>query len=201
MAFQNYGTVNAIPYATGILQFWAHWVILIHGVRWLIPLAVVLITPFLLIAALPALVPVLGISRGKDNLRPEILLYWLCGWAWWLSEIHRRDIAHLTAGSPLLIILCVHFLAGYRGRIADVALQLLSISAGALAVLNLFIVLCAHPVPTRVGTVAMFKPDPALAFLDSHVAPGTEIFCVSNLSHVLLPLRHNESDALQPSAL
>ncbi len=158
--------VNAIPYATGILQFWAHWVIPIHGVRWLIPLAVVLITPFLLVAALPALVPILGIPRGKDNLRPEILLYWLCGWALWLSEFHRRDIAHLTAGSPLLIILCVHFLAEYRGKIADVALQLLAISAGALAIVNLFIILAVHSVPTRVGTVAMFKPDPALAFLD-----------------------------------
>ena len=62
---QNYGTLNAIPYATGIVQFWAHWVMPIHGVRWLIPLAVVLILPFLLVAALPALVPILGIPRWQ----------------------------------------------------------------------------------------------------------------------------------------
>ena len=173
---QNYGTVNTIPYATGILQFWTHWAIPIHGVRWLTPLGVVLITPFLLVAALPALVPVLGIPHGKDNLRPEILLYWLCGWALWLSEFHRRDIAHLTAGSPLLIILCVHFLVEYRGKIADWLLQFLAISAGALAAVNLFIVLCAQSVPTRVGPVGMFKSDQALAFLDSHAAAGSEIF-------------------------
>ncbi len=173
---QNYSTLNAVPYATGIVQFWAHWTMLIHGIRWLIPLAVVLITPFLLVAALPALVPILGIPRGNDNLRPEILLYWLCGWALWLSEFHRRDIAHLTAGSLLLIILCVHFLAEYRGKIADLALQLLAISAGALAIVNLFMILAVHSVPTRVGTVAMFKPDAVVAFLDKHTTPGEEIF-------------------------
>ena len=173
---QNYGTVNTIPYATGILQFWTHWAIPIHGVRWLTPLGVVLITPFLLVAALPALVPVLGIPHGKDNLRPKLLLYWLCGWALWLSEFHRRDIAHLTAGSPLLIILCVQFLVEYRRKIADWLLQFLAISAGALAAVNLFIVLCAQSVPTRVGPVGMFKSDQALAFLDSHAAAGSEIF-------------------------
>lgn len=173
---RNYGTVNAIPYATGMAQFWNHWVVPIHGVRWLAPAGVVLILPFLLVAALPALVPVLGIPQEKKNLRPEILLYWLCGWALWLSEIHRRDIAHLTAGSPLLMILCIYFLAEYRGKIAGSALQLLAVGAGALAVVNLFIVLCAHSVPTRVGTVAMFKPNPGLTFLDTQVAAGTEIF-------------------------
>ncbi len=173
---QNYATVNTIPYATGILQFWTHWAIPLHGVRWLTPLGVVLITPFVLVAALPALVPAVGLPHGKDNLRPEVLLYWLCAWGLWLSEFHRRDIAHLTSGSPLLIILCVHFLVDYRGKIAGWILQLLTVSAGGLAAVNLFVVLCAQSVPTRVGRVAMFKPDPVLMFLDSRVAPGTEIF-------------------------
>jgi len=173
---QHYSAVNAVPYATGISQFWTHWIVPVHGIRWLIPLGVVLILPFLFVAALPALVPLLGIPRGKENLRPEILLYWFCGWALWLSEFHRRDIAHLTSGSPLLIILCVYFLGEYRGKITELTLQFLTISACALAVVNLFIVLCAYSVPTRVGPVAMFKPDPVLMFLDSHVAPGTEIF-------------------------
>ena len=172
----HYATVNTIPYATGILQFWTHWAVPIHGVRWLIPLGVVLILPFLLVASLPVLVPALGIPRGKDNLRPTISLYWLCGWALWLSEFHRHDIAHLTAGSPLLIILCVHFLDEYHKPIANWCLQFLTVSAVALAAVNLFIVLCAQSVPTRVGSVGMFKPDGALAFLDSHAAPGSEIF-------------------------
>jgi hypothetical protein len=173
---QNYGTVNAIPYATGILQFWSHWLIPIHGVRWLAPLGVVLMLPFLMVAGLPVLVIFLGIAYRKNHLRPEILLYWLCSSALWLSEIHRRDIGHLVAGSPLLLVLCIYYLVQYRGKATDWLLQLLAISAGALATINLFIVLCVHAVPTRVGNVGMFKPDPVLAFLDNHAAPGTEIF-------------------------
>lgn len=173
---RHYATVNTIPYATGMAQFWNHWVVPIHGIRWLTPAGVILILPFLLVAALPALVPVLAIPQGKRNLRPEILLYWLCGWALWLSEFHRHDIAHLTSGSPLLLILCIYFLAEYPVKIAGSALQLLAVAAGALAVVNLFIVLCLHSVTTRVGSVGMFKPDPVIAFLDSHVAPGSGIF-------------------------
>jgi hypothetical protein len=173
---QNYSSLNTVPYATGLGEFWAHWTMLIHGIRWLEPVAVLLILPLLLVAALPALVPVLGIPRWRDNLKPEILLYWICGWALWLAEFHRRDIAHLTAGSLLLIILCVHFLGEYGRQIADWALQLLAISAVALATVNLFMVLAVRSVPTRVGTVAMFKPDAVIAFLDKHTTVGEEIF-------------------------
>lgn len=173
---QHYGKVNVVPYALGLHQYWSHWAIPIHGVPWLTPLAFVLFVPYLLAAVLPGLVPLLGIPLREDNLKPEILLYWLCGWAMWLSEFHRRDIGHLVAGSPLLIILCIHFLAQYRGRIAALALQFLAVCAGSLAAVNLILVLSATSVATRVGIVAMFKQNPTLAFLDSHVAPGAEIF-------------------------
>jgi hypothetical protein len=172
----NYGSLNAIPYGRGIFLFWGRRIVPIHGVRWLMPAAAVLILPFLLVASLPALVLILGMPQGKGNLRPEILLYWFCGWALWLSEFHRHDISHLTAGSPLLIILCVHFLLEYRGKIVKFLLQFLAIGAVGLATVNLFIVLSTTDISTRVGTVAMFKPDAAIPFLDSHIAPGREIF-------------------------
>lgn len=76
----------------------------------------------------------------------------------------------------MLIVLCIHFLSEYRATVSKAALQFLSVSAGALAIVNLFIVLAAHSIPTRVGTVATFRPDPVLAYLDGHVPPGTEIF-------------------------
>ncbi len=172
----HYGTLNAIPYATGLHQFWNHWADPLHSALLSTPVAMVLILPFLLIAVLPALVVALGIAHGRESLRPEILLYWFCGWALWLSEIHRLDIAHLTSGSPLLLLLCIHFLVGYSGRAAHWVLQLLATSAGALAVVNLLIVLSAQWVPTRVGDVGMFKPDQAIAFLDQQVAAGSEMF-------------------------
>jgi hypothetical protein len=191
---QNYSAVNSVPYGTGLYQFWTQWVFPIHGVRWLVPLGLVLIIPYLLVAALPVLVPVLGIPLGNDNSKPEILLYWFCGWAMWISEIHRRDMAHLAAGCPLLVILCVHFLGEYRGKAADLVMQLFAVSAGVLATINLFMALVAHSVPTRVGSVALFKPSPALTFLDSHVAPGTEIFV-----YPTFPMYYFLSDTRNPT--
>jgi hypothetical protein len=94
----------------------------------------------------------------------------------WLSEIHRKDICHLVFGSLLLMILCIHYLEQYRSKIADLALQVLAISAACLAGFNLFLVLSARPIPTRVGSVAAFKNIPVLALLEDKVAPGEEIF-------------------------
>jgi hypothetical protein len=173
----HYGAVNVVPYAQGIVRnYWNPWVMAKDGLHWTVVMASVLITPFLFVAALPGLLLILAGRLKWNFLRPEVALYWLCGSALWLSEFHRKDIFHLVFGSPLLIILCIHLLSERREKIADLALQVLSITAGSLACFNLFLVLTAHPVPTRVGSVALFKNDPVLTFLDDHVAPGEEIF-------------------------
>ncbi|HEX4021254.1 MAG TPA: glycosyltransferase family 39 protein [Acidobacteriaceae bacterium] len=174
---RHYSTVGTVPYADGILKYyWNHWVQPMHGFNWTVGLGVVLIIPFLVVAVLPVLLPILGFRHRVATIKPEILLYWVCGWALWLSEFHRKDILHLVFGSPLLLILCVFYLQASRGKVTEYALQILAISAGCLAIFNLFLVLSAHPVATRVGTVAMFKDDPVLTFLDENVAPGTDIF-------------------------
>jgi 4-amino-4-deoxy-L-arabinose transferase-like glycosyltransferase len=173
----HYSAVNVVPYAQGMIRdCWDHFVIAKSGFHWTIVTAAVLITPFLFVAALPALLPALAARYRRNALRPEILLYWLCGGALWLSEIHRKDIWHLVFGSPLLIILCIYYLQQYRAKVADLALQVLAISAACLAGFNLFLALSARPLATRVGTVAVFKNVPALALLDDKVAPGEEIF-------------------------
>jgi hypothetical protein len=175
--FRHYGVAGTVPYAHGIFQYyWHNWIVPMHGINWTVGLAAVLIIPFLFVAALPALLLVVGLRHRVDSMRPAILLYWLCGCALWFSELHRKDISHLVYGSPLLIILCVHLLGEYRGKVAGLALQVLSIAAASLATVNLFMVLTAHPVATRIGSVAMFKDDPMLTYLDKHVAPGGEIF-------------------------
>jgi SAM-dependent methyltransferase len=61
-------------------------------------------------------------------------------------------------------------------RIAELALQVLAISAIALATVNLFLVISARSISTRVGQIAAFKPDPILSFLDQHTVAGQEIF-------------------------
>jgi hypothetical protein len=93
-----------------------------------------------------------------------------------VSEFHHKDLTHLAFGSPLLIILCVYYLEQYRARVADLVLQALAISAACLLAFNLFLVLSARSATTRVGSVAMFRSDPALTSLNNIVSPGEEIF-------------------------
>jgi 4-amino-4-deoxy-L-arabinose transferase-like glycosyltransferase len=186
--YRHYGTVNTVPYAQGIISwYWDRFITMKDAFSWPFNLAAaaavaILIAPFLFVAALPALVPLsalLAILPGGNKWRivtPEIGLYGLCGSAWWLSEIHRADIFHLVIGSPLLIVLCIYFWDVNRSRFSGYALQLLAIAALWLAAFNLMGVLTAHSVMTRAGSVAVFKDDPVLAFLDTRVAAGEEIF-------------------------
>jgi hypothetical protein len=174
---RNYSAVNVVPYAQGIIHYyWDHFVIAKSGFRWTVITASILILPFLLVAALPILLPVLAFRYRRNAAQPEILLLWLCGVALWLSELHRKDIPHLVFGSPLLIILFVCYLQQYRAKLADLALQILAISAACLACFNLFLVLSARPVATRAGSVALLKSDPVITMLQSKVDAGEEIF-------------------------
>jgi 4-amino-4-deoxy-L-arabinose transferase-like glycosyltransferase len=186
--FRHYGGVNDVPYALGIVSwYWDSYISMKSAFSWPFDLAAyavaaILIAPFLFVAALPVLTPLsalFAIFPGRNKWRtvtPEIVLYGLCGSALWLSEIHRKDIAHLVFGSPLLIVLCIYFLDVNRSRYSGYALQLLAIFAVWLATFNLIGVLTAHSVMTRVGSVAIFKDDPVLAFMNTRVAAGEEVF-------------------------
>jgi Dolichyl-phosphate-mannose-protein mannosyltransferase len=175
--FQHYGGVNTVHYANGILtNYWDHWTIAKNTFRWTVPMAAILMLPVLFIAALPALLVILGAKCRWNLTRPDVLLYWLCGGALWMAELHRKDMAHLVFGSPLLIVLCVHFLLESRSKISNAAIQVLSISAVCLIGFNLCVLLGAHTVATRVGSIQTFKPVSALTFLEDHVAPNEEIF-------------------------
>jgi Dolichyl-phosphate-mannose-protein mannosyltransferase len=173
----HYGPWNLVPYAYGLIRnYWDLWAVTKSGAHWTVAMALVLITPLLLVVAQPGLLLILGAWRRNHTLKPEIVLYLLCGWALWLSELHRKDIYHLVFGSPLLIILCVSYLEDCRAKVTDLALQMLAITAACLACFNFFLVLSARPMATRVGSVAIFKSDPVLTFLDQHVSRGEEVF-------------------------
>ena len=160
---RHYNAVNIVPYAQFIIRdFWDRWMSTQIGFAFRVAMSAVLITPLLFVAALPALLPALGALQRKSMFNPQILLYGLVGSALWLSEIHRKDIYRLVSGSPLLIILCIALLVQARTKIADLGLQILAISATCLACFNLFLVLTASPVSTRVGTVAMFQKRPRI---------------------------------------
>jgi hypothetical protein len=173
----HYSAVNVVPYAQGIIRdYWNVFAIKKSGFRWTIATATVLIMPFFLVAALPALLPAVAARFRKNTIGSAISLYWLSGWALWVSEFHHKDMTHLAFGSPLLIILCVYYLEQYRAKAADLVLQALAMSAACLLAFNLLLVLSARSVTTRVGSVAMFESDPALTALDNIVRPGQEIF-------------------------
>jgi hypothetical protein len=174
---KHYGAANIVPYAYGIVTYyWNGWVGPAAANKWLVGMATVLIGPFIFVAALPVVVGILGILRRIKPARAEILLYWLCGEALWLSEIHRKDMCHLVFGSPLLIILCIYYIEQYQMKVARWTLQVLSISASCLVAFNLILVMYAHPVSTRAGSVAVLKNDPVFAALERRASFGEEIF-------------------------
>jgi hypothetical protein len=174
---KHYGAVNTVPYALGIFaNYWKGWAGGSNGLSFAVVIGIILIIPFLLIAALPVILPIIGVWRWKSWEQSEISLYWLCGCALWLAEYHRRDIWHLVFGSPLLIILWVFYLEKREESFANVAVQLISISSMCLVLSNLLLVLSAHPVETRVGTVNVFKQNSVIEQLNERTVPGEEIF-------------------------
>lgn len=175
----HYGTVNRVPYAHNVLNmFWDRWI------KSGIPVwtSAILICPFFLIVALPALLALAVLSQSFHrrltwrDAPPELMLYLLGGVAIWLSEIHRMDIIHLVFGSPLLLIVALYPLTLTKNLWSKLARQLLATTTGLLLVFNLLCVLMAHTVVTRVGTVAAIKDDPGLTFLSTHVTPGENTF-------------------------
>jgi hypothetical protein len=174
----NYGTVNRVPYGLGIFsEYWHHWAMpqgILSG--WTISLASVLIIPFLFVSLVPLIILVSTPLLLKRSVAPITLLCVLCGWAMWLSEIHRADIYHLVFGSPLLLLVGIRLLSDLKSRPISWLLQVLAISGSCLMIVNLLQVVTAHPVATRAGTVRMLRPDPVLQFVDRVIPPGEETF-------------------------
>lgn len=172
----HYGAVNALPYGYGIVtQYWDLWAAPTTGLLWTKFLASVLIVPLLFVASLPIMLPLLGLLDRRDFRHPEISLYWLCGFAMWYSEFHRKDICHLVFGSPLLIILTVFYLQRSRQRLRTIGLQILMVTAICLALANVALVGVAHATQTRVGEVALFQQDRVLAQMQVRIPVGEEI--------------------------
>jgi len=175
---QSYGAANVVPYAQGIHEIWAFFVSQPGGLKWPAPIAAIMIAPALLIAALPALLLILAATYKWKAISPEVLLYWLCGGALWLSEFHRRDIHHLAYGSPLLIIVCVHMLSQMRIKFAHISVMTAAACGLCLAAFNSLVAVAVPAIQTPVGRAAVFGEGsvPVLNFLDSHLHGGEDTF-------------------------
>jgi hypothetical protein len=115
-----------------------------------------------------------SLRRALDTAFDTVLLtYWVCGFALWGSELHRKDVWHLVYGSPLLIILFFHLYGRASHKVGIHAVIFISACAVFLAVFNCLVVQTMQAkVVTPRGIVSMAKPDTALDFLNSHIARG-----------------------------
>ena len=180
----RYGNVNSVPYGLGIGEFyWKPWVqsfsaALSPALGYLV--AGIFIIPFLIVAAFPILLPTIALCNKSRAFSRALLPYWIAGWALWLSEVHRKDITRLVYGSPLLIILLIYLLSRLKRSSARIALTPITLSVIALAAFNGCLTLAAHvKINTVRGELRMFKKDPLLEFLTTHVTPGEEMFVYS----------------------
>lgn len=173
----SYSHVNDVPYGFGTMKDWRLFSHPVHGNYFFSVLAPVFTAPYFFIDALPFLLVILAALRWRDTLRPMILLFLFCGGAFWVSEIHRKEISHLAIGSPLFLVLFCYYLLESRTKMAEVALQLLAICSVSLATFNLMMMAGTHPMHTRVGTVRVYKSFPVVKYLEEHTHPGEYIFC------------------------
>jgi Dolichyl-phosphate-mannose-protein mannosyltransferase len=181
----TYDTINVVPYGYGMLKFALGPSLQLFGANRPIPgliFAGLSYIPFLLIAALPLISagPVFASLFSRERLKRwnPCLAVTLAGAALWLSEIHRRDVVHLAAGAPVLLIaLFASLQLISRSRIRNAVTGAIAASLMVFGILNFVAhVQGSHAVETRRGTVMTAADDQALQFLNSSVKAGEFVF-------------------------
>jgi hypothetical protein len=138
--------------------------------------------PFLVVAMLPLLsagpVLVFPLLRDKRIRWSPRLAVLLAGFGLWLSELHRKDIFHLTYGSPFLLIA---FLGSVqlipKTPIRRAVMGTLAVSLAVFGALTLMAHLRGvHAVETRRGTIMSVSDENALRFLSASVKEREFVF-------------------------
>jgi len=207
----NYHDVNIAPYGFGLFElYWPSWMIILQQ---LLPetasqvLSGVFLVPFAVILSLPLLVAVPTlISRRDSSKSPTIfhsttITYLCCGYALWISEIHRMDIFHAIYGAPLLLIVSLAFWNPGYGKMKLLRTSVLYFLSFCLLSFGTFNGLIAssanHKIETRSGSMYRFGDDTALRYLQEHTRPGDQVFVYPYypmyyfLANVHNPTRYN----------
>jgi len=186
----NYHNVNIVPYGYGLFEFyWPAWLTILQhflpetvsqvlcGV-FLVPFAVILSLPFL-VAVLP-LISRRGPSKSPTIFHSTTITYLCCGYALWISEIHRMDMIHAIFGAPLLLIAFLGIWnPGYEKMrlFRTSVLYFLSFCLLSIGTFNGLIASSAnHKIETRRGAMYLFGDDTALKYLHEHTRPGEQVF-------------------------
>ena len=157
----NYSSINVVPYGLEFRELYWDSFTASFGAVTPRPVATAisafLSIPFLIVMGLPLVLLTLGLRYKRVSLDRAVLPYWFAGFAFWLSEMHRKDLPHIAWGSPILIILAFHLYRQMRGKWSTRVLQSIGISTLALTMLNPLVALSA-PVKcdTRRGSVYVF---------------------------------------------
>jgi len=186
----KYRTINIVPYGFGLFEFyWPSW---LHILKQVLPetaslgLCCVFLVPFVVILSLPFLVAALIlISCRSPSSRPTIfhsttVTYWCCGFALWMSEMHRMDMVHAIYGAPLLLVVVIGIWNPGCGNTRLFRSSVLYFLAFCLLSFGTFNGLVAssatHKIETRRGTIVRFGDDTALQYLQAHTRPGEQVF-------------------------
>jgi hypothetical protein len=156
-------------------------------------LASFLFLPLLLVAAVPGLLLAAGLRLRRKAFSPDLIPFWICGVALWISESHRPDLSHLAFGSSILLLTLFALL----GRLAAPAwlTRVLFLSIVLFGGVNLAVFLSANTrVDTRRGTILARAEDRALDFLKEHTQRGDDVFI-----YPYSPLYNFVSDTQNPT--
>ena len=186
----RYENVNRVPYGYGVKTLYYVYYRQILQEIFSVPMGMFLthpiMLPFFLVLSLPFLLIAFGgfsflnVSNRSKIFNKALLSYWAIGFAFWISEFHRRDIMHLIYGSPLLLVLFFVIYNYYLKNKSFLKFIGISLIAGCLILFGgLNSLIAAHPkekIVTQRGVLYGFEGDPALKFLIEHIKPGDYVF-------------------------
>jgi hypothetical protein len=176
-----YGEVNGAPYGFPIWQnLWPSFLAASKH-QSIVPLAwteaAILTMPFLLVMAIPFLLPASAYLAKASPLEKRMLPYWLAAYALWFSELHRLDIGHLRNGCVLLAVLFFTICETGGNRVLKALGLGLTVCLVFGATSHFSAALSDTVVTqTRRGKIYSDNPLPVVAFLQAHTKPGEDVF-------------------------
>lgn len=174
---QKYGELNAAPYGfpawSNLLSDWSR-----HAAQ---PVAraedAVTAVPFLIVAALPVLLPLAAWTAGKKWVSLPLLPYWLAAYALWFSELHRLDIGHLRNGVMLMAVLFFSMCEAAKSRWLKRGALTISLFTALTGTIDLIASLQpGSSMQSRRGEIQVGDNAALLAFLQSHTQAGDAVF-------------------------